>query len=332
LRSASWPAGERVGVVTNVEGTATVARVALAGAQPLRFRDDVYLRDRITTGERSTVRVLLGGKATVTARERSVVTITEVPGVATVELGEGRISVAVSKAMMKPGEVIQIKTPNAVSAIRGTIVVAEVVRGATVSSTITVLRGLVDVTRLDGGRVLGPSVSVGALQSIQVTGANALSQPRTISPADTQRLKADFRSLPSVAPAAAKAPAAKHAMDLAKRDAEALSSNAAGALDAAAADRAGDDGRGSGKDKSSRRPDFAGNIGPRDATRVSGSTSGTIGLLNVSTGGTSGSSGSGGSGSLVSTTSGSLVNVGISSGRSGSSESSGSISSGPSKK
>jgi hypothetical protein len=179
--------GERVGVVTNVEGTATVARVALAGAQPLPFRDDVYLRDRITTGERSTLRVLLGGKATVTARERSVGTITEVPGVATVELGEGRISVTVSKAMTKPGEVIQIKTPNAVSAIRGTIVVAEVVRSATVSSTITVLRGLVEVTRLDGGRVLGPSVSVGALQSIQATGANALSQPRTISPANAQR-------------------------------------------------------------------------------------------------------------------------------------------------
>jgi hypothetical protein len=215
-------AGERVGAVTNVEGTATVARVALAAAQPLRFRDDIYLRDRITT--------------------------------------------------------------------------------------------------------------------IQATGANALSQPRTISPADAQRLKADFRSLPAVVPAAATAPAAKHAMDLAKRDAEALSSNAAGALDAAAADRADTDSSGSGKHKSSRGPsDFAGHIGPRDATRVSGSTSGptgsgTIGLLNVSTGGASGSAGSGGSGSLVSTTSGSLVNVGISSGRSGSSESSGSSGSGTSKK
>ena len=44
----------------------------------------MFLRDRITTGGRSFVRVLLGGKATVTARERSVLTITEVPGVATV--------------------------------------------------------------------------------------------------------------------------------------------------------------------------------------------------------------------------------------------------------
>src|SRR5215831_19361920 len=76
-----------VGVVTNVEGVATVARVALPEPRPLQFKDDLFLRDRITTGERSLVRVLLGGKATVTARERSVLTITEVPGVATINLG-----------------------------------------------------------------------------------------------------------------------------------------------------------------------------------------------------------------------------------------------------
>src|SRR5437867_822722 len=120
LLASSALAGDRVGVVTNIEGTATVARLTRPDAQPLQFKDDVFLRDRITTGERSFVRVLLGGKATVTARERSVLTITEVPGVATVQLGDGRISVAVSKALMKPGEVIEIKTPNAVTAIRGT--------------------------------------------------------------------------------------------------------------------------------------------------------------------------------------------------------------------
>jgi hypothetical protein len=67
---------ERVGVVTTVEGTALVARVTTSEPQPLHFKDDVFLRDRITTGERSFVRVLLGGKATVTARERSMLTIT----------------------------------------------------------------------------------------------------------------------------------------------------------------------------------------------------------------------------------------------------------------
>src|SRR5215470_8125558 len=89
-------AQQQAGVVTNLEGTATVARATLPEPRPLQFKDGVYVHDRIVTGERSFVRVLLGGKATVTARERSVLTITEVPGVATVQLGEGRISVAVS--------------------------------------------------------------------------------------------------------------------------------------------------------------------------------------------------------------------------------------------
>src|SRR5262245_2876771 len=192
LLASSTMAGERVGVVTNIEGTATVARLTQPDAQPLQFKDAVFLRDRITTGERSFVRVLLGGKATVTARERSVLTITEVPGVATVQLGDGRVSVAVSKALMKPGEVIEIKTPNAVTAVRGTVVIAEVVPGRTVSSTITVLRGLVEVTRLDAGRRVGASVNVAALQAVTVTGVNRLPQPSAISADAAKRLTNEF--------------------------------------------------------------------------------------------------------------------------------------------
>src|SRR5499426_4765246 len=180
LLASSAMAGERVGVVTNIEGTATVARLSEPGAQPLQFKDAVFLRDRITTGERSFVRVLLGGKATVTARERSVLTITEVPGVATVQLGEGRISVAVSKALMKPGEVIEIKTPNAVTAIRGTVVIAEVqpVSGGH-QSTITILRGLVDVTKVGStGALSGPAVKVGALERVTVVDAQPVPAPQ----------------------------------------------------------------------------------------------------------------------------------------------------------
>ncbi|PYM98852.1 MAG: hypothetical protein DME07_21410 [Candidatus Rokuibacteriota bacterium] len=43
----------RVGVVTNVEGMAPVARVALPQPQPLRFKDDVFLKDRITSSASS---------------------------------------------------------------------------------------------------------------------------------------------------------------------------------------------------------------------------------------------------------------------------------------
>ena len=51
LLASSALAQERVGVVTNIEGFATVARVALPEPKPLHFKDDLFLRDRITTGE-----------------------------------------------------------------------------------------------------------------------------------------------------------------------------------------------------------------------------------------------------------------------------------------
>jgi hypothetical protein len=192
----------QVGVVAMLLGMATVTRAALAA--PLRFKDDVFLRDRITTAEKSAVRVLLGGKATVTARELSVLTITEVPGTSTVFLTTGRTAVAVSKARMKPGETLEIKTPNLVAAVRGTFVIAEVSPGR---STITILRGLVEVTKLDPatGRPVGPAVKVGALERVIVTGAGPVPAPQAITPEAAKSLASDFTFLPKDTPAASMA-------------------------------------------------------------------------------------------------------------------------------
>jgi len=212
-------AQELAGVVTSLEGTATVARVERSYARLLRFKDDVYVRDRITTGDQSIVRVLLGGKATVTARERSVLTITESSGVSTIHLDDGRISVAVSKGLMKRGEVIEIKTPNAVAAVRGTVVVAEVFPGGTVRSTISVLRGLVDVTGLDAARRTGSPVNVGVLQAVSVTGSNHVPQPSAITADAARRLTAEFRIVPREMPRATAAPTVELAMRQAVDDA-----------------------------------------------------------------------------------------------------------------
>jgi len=221
LLASSTLAQERVGVVTNIEGVATVARVALPEPRPLHFKDDLFLRDRITTGERSIVRVLLGGKATVTARERSVLTITEVPGVATINLGAGRIAVAVAKGLMKPGEVIEIKTPNAVTAIRGTVVIAEVEpvpQGY--QSTITILRGLVDVTKLDpAGALTGPAVKVGALERVTVVNAQPVPAPQKIARDAASHLAADFSLVPKNAPAASADALSAEVKDITMRDA-----------------------------------------------------------------------------------------------------------------
>jgi len=199
LPQTARSAEPQVGVVAMLLGMATVTRGALPA--PLKFKDDVFLRDRITTAEKSAVRVLLGGKATVTAREMSVLTITEVPSTSTVFLTTGRTAVAVSKARMKPGETLEIKTPNVVVAVRGTFVIAEVSPGR---STITILRGLVEVTKLDpttGGPV-GPAVKVGALERVIVTGAGPVPAPQAITPEAAKSLASDFIFLPKDTPAA----------------------------------------------------------------------------------------------------------------------------------
>ncbi len=114
-----------VGVVTTLTGQATLARTALPEPLILRFKDDVFERDRISTAEKSIVRVLLGGKAIVTVRELSVVTIIEEPGRATVDLTSGKIGLSVAKQRMRPGESLEIRTPNAVAAVRGTVITVE---------------------------------------------------------------------------------------------------------------------------------------------------------------------------------------------------------------
>jgi hypothetical protein len=74
--------------------------------------------------------VLLGGKAVATLRERSVLTITELPGQSSIELHAGKIGLAVAREKMRAGESIDIRTSNAVAAVRGTVVVAEVLQAS----------------------------------------------------------------------------------------------------------------------------------------------------------------------------------------------------------
>ena len=99
---SAWPAfafgqGNRAGFVTTLEGNVTARRVALPNPVLLKFKDEVFIQDTITTGDQSLARMLLGGKAVVTVRERSVLTITEVPGRSTIELASGKFALAVAR-------------------------------------------------------------------------------------------------------------------------------------------------------------------------------------------------------------------------------------------
>ena len=89
--AATAQTSDAVGVVTTIDGRATVARPAVPSPLSLKFKDDVFGRDRISTQENSLVRVLLGGKAILTVRELSEVTISEEPGRAVVTLPSGKV-------------------------------------------------------------------------------------------------------------------------------------------------------------------------------------------------------------------------------------------------
>jgi hypothetical protein len=162
-------------VVTTLEGRATVVRAALPEPQPLRFKDSVFLRDRIETREDSIVRLLLGGKAVVTVRELSVFTVTEEPGRAVVELRQGRAAVGVARGLMRPGESVEVRTPNAVAAVRGSLLVTEVVEEAGLPRTVfSALQATVPIEVVL--RAVPRAVALSPLQAVNVVGAGAAAQ------------------------------------------------------------------------------------------------------------------------------------------------------------
>src|SRR5262249_17563148 len=178
---------EKVGVVTTREGNGTSRRAVLPLPVPLKFKDDVFFRDTITTGDQSLARVLLGGKSIVTIRERSVVTITESPGRSFISLESGKIGLAVARERMAPGESVDARTPTAFVCLRGTVIVAEVLRAtaqasavaAAPTSNIYFLRGFGEGFVIDQqtGRPIGGPVTLKPLEAFKVVGSTARVDP-----------------------------------------------------------------------------------------------------------------------------------------------------------
>src|SRR5256886_13704014 len=196
--AAGQPA--KVGMGAPLEGSVTARRAALPRPVALKFKDDVFFHDTITTGEHSLARVLLGGKAIVTVRERSAVTISEAPGRSFIDLQSGKVGVAVAHERMVGGESLDIRTPTAVVGIRGTVVVAEVTcasAGACQAPDTTnfyMLRGRGEVQQLDpaSGSPIGPPRVLAAGFQFTVTGGVARLVP--LPPGHEHRATARLRS------------------------------------------------------------------------------------------------------------------------------------------
>jgi len=190
-----------MGVVTTLSGQATVARAPLPAPVSLKFKDDLFARDRVSTAENSLLRVLLGGKALVTVRELSVFTVTEEAGRGAVNLDSGKVAFGLIPQRLRPGETYEIRTPNAVAAIRGTVVVAEVFRRSSqvgqapipIQTNFSVLSGFIDV--LLRGIAGAPPMRVGPMETLSILG-NVFGQLRPLTPQAAAGLMANLRAKP----------------------------------------------------------------------------------------------------------------------------------------
>ncbi|MDE2180363.1 MAG: FecR domain-containing protein [candidate division NC10 bacterium] len=127
-----------VGVVTALKGQATVKHEAAPAPQPLQYRDDLFWRDVIDTQKDTLARILLQGRSSITVREMSHLELKEeatpTGKKSSIFLISGKIRATVEKGLMKPGDEIELKTLNAVTAVRGSDAVLEVIGGITSAS------------------------------------------------------------------------------------------------------------------------------------------------------------------------------------------------------
>ena len=119
-----------LGTVTRVSGHVIVSRGTSNEMSALKFKDSLLDHDRIGTGERSSARLLLGGKALVTVRELSSITVAERPGGAGLRLTEGAVALVAAGQRLRPGESVEIHLPNAVVSARGAVLIVEATRAA----------------------------------------------------------------------------------------------------------------------------------------------------------------------------------------------------------
>ncbi|MGH8065362.1 MAG: FecR domain-containing protein [Candidatus Entotheonellia bacterium] len=190
-----------VGVVTALQGTARLTRPTAPVPVDLRFKDGLAIRDVVDTAEQSLVRILFGGKSTVTVKELSRLEVREerLPAGATLsvhELSSGSILVNVARQLLRPGDEVQIRTPNAVAAVRGTTISANcnTVRH---HCMFTVLSGSALITPLRGTTLtLTPHTAV-TVRGTPATGVRA--EPiQTVTQEQASQLAQQFDVKPAV--------------------------------------------------------------------------------------------------------------------------------------
>jgi hypothetical protein len=177
-----------------VSGQVIVSRGTPDMMGTLAFKDAVFDRDRIRTGERSSARLLLGGKAVVTVRELSSLTVADQAGLASLHVAGGTVALAVARQRMRAEESVEVHLPGARASTRGAVFIAEASRTTDPAvSAIHVLSGRVEVT------AAGRTLLLAGHQSLTITDG-VIGPITTLGEKDLEQLAgnldADQRSRP----------------------------------------------------------------------------------------------------------------------------------------
>lgn len=190
---ASAGTGQGLAVVSTLSGDVSVTRAG--GSSPLKFKAEALPGDIIRTADQSSVRLLLRDKALMTVEQRSVLTLGEEEGNLTVKLETGQIGVSVADRRLRPGEALQIETPNVQAAFgRGNIIVNAGKISSGVKTTVYVVDGSVEISV--GSTAPRRSVKIEAPRKLTVVG-KALGSTQPLSAAESAKLLAELRATSS---------------------------------------------------------------------------------------------------------------------------------------
>jgi hypothetical protein len=114
-----------IGLVTGVRGQATVRHERGAQEQALKFKDDLFWQDTLSTGTDAQLRLLIMQKSVITMKEltqlqlrEDLVSPNQPKKKSVVDLVSGAVRVVVDKESLKDGD-YEVRTNMAVAAIRG---------------------------------------------------------------------------------------------------------------------------------------------------------------------------------------------------------------------
>jgi hypothetical protein len=151
-----------------------------------------------------------------------------------VDLQSGKIALGVLQQKMRPGEAIEVRTHNAVAAVRGTVIVVEIVRASAqagggpvaLTTNVHVIHGSALVTPTN---IAGASpITVAQFQTYSQIG-NVLGSIRPLTPTAMNQLMSNLRSSPQFGHGSGAGAATEHIVT--QEQSKASSSLGAGAPD-----------------------------------------------------------------------------------------------------